>query len=654
MKKIIIILGFIFAFILTSEYQALAGGPLVVKGAMPITYGTRPFLYRYDKGTLGMFSNQEAIDIIEPLYMNWQAVPTGEIKFQRDNPGSLDFDVTASNFNSILNSPDLLGYTPVIFDNDGKLLDAFLGNGAGSSVLGLSGPVTVNSGPLVNQIAESQAIFNGRFVNGINSPSDPESSVDSLKGTIIHETGHGIGLDHTQINLEAIKPGATQAIRDAVPLMFPVAVNDLFIIRRDDASAVSFLYPNISELTKFGKIEGRVLRQDGKTPVQGANIIAKNINDPKLEAISCVSDFLTDGTGSFTLFAVPPGTYTIEIEPVDLSFTGGSGVGPYTTSTTDKSFQNPVPKGFYIGPNKSIVTDESKALRVTVAAGQTVSNVDIIGSTTVSGSSSSTSSSGSTSISEQEPNNTVAQAQLITLPTTISGSVSSTDTGEVELASETGSMVIISDLFKFTLSQRTSLSALLHTESDLETNDLDLVLLNGDASKIIDSSSQTGNVDELISLTLNPGSYIVGVGAFMGSSSYKLEISTTSSNGSPTLTLTGSDTLVIKPGAMNQATLTATAQDFMSVTTCMVFSSNTTLVKLKPKTFTLSSNGKKGIRVKVPKLAALDLISKGSSKVVTVNVTCQNGASHEIDLTITPNVDSVINRKARWSIINKK
>src|SRR3989338_4302352 len=132
MKKIIVILGFICAFILTSEYQALAGGPLVVKGAMAITYGSRPFLYRYDKGTLGMLSNQEAIDIIEALYMSWEEVPTGEIKFQRDNPGSLDFDVTQSNFDSILNSEDLLGYTPVLFDTDGKLLDAFLGSGAGN------------------------------------------------------------------------------------------------------------------------------------------------------------------------------------------------------------------------------------------------------------------------------------------------------------------------------------------------------------------------------------------------------------------------------------------------------------------------------------------------------------------------------------------
>ena len=305
MKKTFLILILTFStFVFSGLLNVQAGGPLVVKGNMSVTYGTRPYIYRYDKGTLGMFSNSETVAIIEDLYMSWQSVKTTEIKFEMDNPGFLDFDITSSNYKTILDSKDLLGYTPVIFDTDGSILDLFLGKGAGNTVLGLSGPVTVNSGPLANQIAESQAVFNGRFVNGIKTPSDPESSIDSLKGTIIHETGHGLGLDHSQINIEAIKAGATQELRDAVPLMFPVAVNELSLIRRDDASAISFLYPNDSELGGFGRIDGKVLRQDGKTPVLGANVIAKNINDSKLEAISCVSDFLKNNTGSFTLFAV--------------------------------------------------------------------------------------------------------------------------------------------------------------------------------------------------------------------------------------------------------------------------------------------------------------------------------------------------------------
>ena len=79
MKKILLVL--ILSFITTCSFQLVhAGGPLVVKGGMSVTYGTRPFLYRYDKGTLGMFSNSEAVALIEALYSNWQAFPTSEIK----------------------------------------------------------------------------------------------------------------------------------------------------------------------------------------------------------------------------------------------------------------------------------------------------------------------------------------------------------------------------------------------------------------------------------------------------------------------------------------------------------------------------------------------------------------------------------------------
>ena len=203
MKKTFTIFFTILAFITTSQCISYAGGPLVVKGGMAITYGTRPLLYRFDKGPLGMFSNSEAVALIQDLFNDWEAVTTSEVKFKQDSPGFLDFDVTASNFDSILNAPDLLGYTPVIFDDDGSVLDAFLGAGAGSSVLGLAGPITVSAGPLVNQIAESQGVFNGRFVDG--NSANGESSVDSFKGTVIHEFGHGQGLDHAQINVEAIR-----------------------------------------------------------------------------------------------------------------------------------------------------------------------------------------------------------------------------------------------------------------------------------------------------------------------------------------------------------------------------------------------------------------------------------------------------------------
>jgi hypothetical protein len=309
--------------------------------------------------------------------------------------------------------------------------------------------------------------------------------------------------------------------------MFPVAVNNLFEIRRDDQSAVALLYPEIGALSSFGSIEGKVFRSNGVTPVQGANVIARRIDNPLNEAVSCVSDYLIEGNGRYTLFGLTPGDYKIEIEPIDPSFTGGSGVGPFTASNTDKSFQDPVPHGFFTGGDQTIASDENQALIVMVTAGQTLIDQNIIASTSLtttsstsstssSSSSSSSSSTGGGEISEIEPNDTVSSAQRVELPVTISGDASVSDTGEIELGSDTGASVVISDLFKFTLTNSTSINALLAVESSSETDDLDLVILDEFATDIIESSSQTGNSDELLSLFLDAGTYLIGVGAFSG------------------------------------------------------------------------------------------------------------------------------------------
>ena len=376
MRNILMVL--VSLLIATSQFPIYAGGPLEVKNGKAVSYGSRPFVYRYDKGPLGMFSNEEAVNLFEGLLNQWETVPTARITIQKDDPAFLDFDVTSSNYRSIIGSPTLLGYSPIVFDHTGSLFDAVFGFGASSHFLGFAGSTVPTTGPLANQIAESHAVFNGKFVNGVDNSLDRESSVDSFKGTVLHELGHALGLDHSQINVEAIKSfNAPQEIKDLVPLMFPIGVNDLFVIRRDDASAISFLYPNEPELTKFGKIEGKVFRDNG-LPVLGANVIARNIDNPRLEAISCVSDYLADKTGSFTLFAIPAGKYWIVLEPIDVQFTGGSGVGPYSDGLFSGSFRDPVPTGLYTGPNLPITNYKSRAQIIEVKAGEIVSNINII------------------------------------------------------------------------------------------------------------------------------------------------------------------------------------------------------------------------------------------------------------------------------------
>ena len=372
----------------TSFLHAKAGGPLIIKNGMALSYDRRPLVYRYDKGKLGTLTNAEAIAFVSDLFSLWESVPTAQFVFNPGIPETLDVDINAQNFEKYLNpksNSDLLGFTPIVFDEDGTLFDALLGNGASNGIAGVGGPVVIQHGSHY-KIAESQISINGKLLNGIDTPDDPEVSLDSFRRTVLHETGHAIGLDHSQINVEATNPFAEKEITDSVPLMFPRGVNDVVEIKRDEASALSFLYPNESELTKYGKIEGKVFREDGITPVLGANVILRNVNDPLNEAISCVSDFLTRKTGAYQFTAVPPGKYTIEIEPIDQLLAGaineegvsGSVIGPYSKNKYDESFKNPVPKGFYTGANFPIIKDKSNALLLEIKANETIKDADIV------------------------------------------------------------------------------------------------------------------------------------------------------------------------------------------------------------------------------------------------------------------------------------
>lgn len=384
------VLLFAIAITLIISLPSYSGGPLTVRKGKAITYKKKPFVYRYDLGNLGMFSNQEAVDLSESLFSIYEDIPTSTIVLKQDSPGFLKEDLTADNIGNIIQPKtimDLVGYTPIIFDDDGSILDLFAGSGASNQILGFAGPVLtiLNNGKV--KIDESRVVLNGKAVNGVIGIPGDNIDVDenTFKTTVLHEVGHAIGLDHSQINDEALlspDPG----VRETVPLMFPVALSSKFDLRRDDISSVSLLYPNESELAKFGQIKGFVFQADGKTPVLGANIIARNVNDPENEAISCVSDFLTRKTGEFNLFAVPPGDYKIEIEPINTRFVGGSGnagsgVGPYATSLSDESFASFVPEGFFTGFNLPVTSEEDKALIVMVMAGEVVEDILVIANT---------------------------------------------------------------------------------------------------------------------------------------------------------------------------------------------------------------------------------------------------------------------------------
>src|SRR5262249_36947612 len=302
--------------------HARAGGPLDLVNHQPVDYanGGSNLKLNVDQGPLGTRTNAQAVALVQNAIGLWNGVQTSTMRLSLG--AALSTDYTSSNYSGIFNNFSD-GFNPVIFDTDGSITDAIFGAGAKSSILGFAGSAYYTSGASAGKFAEGRAVLNGSI-----NVSDGLWTV-----VLAHEFGHFFGLDHSQID------SAQGMAQSNYVLMYPIAYRTLVSLHEDDVAAVTSLYPSASASAVYGQVNGTFTTATG-TPILGANIWAKEISSGK--AYSVVSDFLLQGNGFFTLW-LPAGTYTLHAESIDASFTGGSAVGPYASSSNDISFQPPHP-----------------------------------------------------------------------------------------------------------------------------------------------------------------------------------------------------------------------------------------------------------------------------------------------------------------------
>ena len=360
--------------------RAHAAGPLIVNGSgQPLVWSGGVVDWNPDRGTLGALSNSDAIALVADNFAKWQAVPTASLSI--GNGGQLPVDVTAANVNSFIGVCGD-GLSPIVFDTDGSITDLLLGNGSSNSILGFAGPECGTLSPPV--ITEASAVLNGKFIDGVQTGNNPEISVEEFGAVFLHEFGHYLDLDHSQINLLEAFDG-NPANDDAVATMFPILINGMeaATLARDDEVSISTLYPTAAFSSGFGRITGQILMSDGTTPFQGAYVIARNVANPRLDAIGYASGALDTGSvpalqGSFQLPGLVAGaSYTVEVEAIYPGFTGGSRIGPFSTPVG-----LPGPPEFWNGANEAggNPPDDPNAPGTPIAAvaGQTVPNVNII------------------------------------------------------------------------------------------------------------------------------------------------------------------------------------------------------------------------------------------------------------------------------------
>jgi hypothetical protein len=417
-----------FAF----QSSANAGGPVLVTGAASTNPGS-PFVwnlaalpnhavqYTLDSGPLSVnpfgtvvISHSTGATRVQQMFQTWQNVRTSLIAFQNSGPlqcpsgfcagGSVQ---NVSDFNAVVGTCTSAQQTPIIFDSNGSLVQALIGD---PLVIGFEQPCDQDQA--AGHILSGLVLLNGSFQDGV---SQFQLTTNEFNQAFVHEFGHLAGLDHSQINVDVLNAQPLNCSLDEVaglPIMFPVEICQdrvtagLPPLSPDDTAWISMLYPvpnpapsgKTPTNSAYGYITGQIFFSDGVTPAQGVNVVARQVQTPGPQnqslrnAVSAVSGYLftgdpgqsvtcsapdptnsecnvggsTNGSrnpaqiGSYTIPvpASPAVQWTVNLESINPGFTGGSSLGP---------LDPPIP-----------VPGQSPVVPITVAvqAGQTVT-VDI-------------------------------------------------------------------------------------------------------------------------------------------------------------------------------------------------------------------------------------------------------------------------------------
>jgi hypothetical protein len=432
----------LFIVICFNAVSAFAGGPLLIGGpavgsqsafghdGQPFTWdpAKMPIQYRVDPGPLAtnpsgtvILDNASGMQRVQSMFGVWQGVATAAISFANAGPilaagsytgGDLS---TVSQFNDVMGSCKSGTQNPIIFDANGKIMS---GLGLPPEIIGFTSGCALDrtNGRLVS----AAIVMNGAFQDGVNtrssSPPNYELTVNEFDEAITHEIGHLLGLDHSQINIEVLTQYVFPCNVDdlaGLPLMFPEELCQarktagLPALSPDDLAWISSLYPNAQTANSYGMISGTIFFSDKVSQVQGANVIARLVDDPttpedesRRVAVSSISGYLFTGNPgqSFTAgvpgssdnsngesngsrnpqligryqIPLPPGTYTIEVESVYSNFISHSGIGPLSPPVPI-----PGPAEFW-NQNETAFDFPLQRDTITIHAGESITGTDII------------------------------------------------------------------------------------------------------------------------------------------------------------------------------------------------------------------------------------------------------------------------------------
>ena len=347
--------------------------------------GGRNIVWNADQGNLGALTKAQADSFVATSFGQWQNVASATISYVQG--ANLPVDVDETNFLDFLEAPAPDGLSAIVYDNTGAIFELLFG--ADSGVLGFAGPEFAD--PATCTITEGFAFLNGPEF----SPADPGTG----RSIMVHEFGHFGNLAHTQTNggiLLGLAVGTPEPSGPApsstfgsptvadfinnglLETMYPFFFGPQFGEEspgRDDVTSISRLYPETNYFATTASVAGSIFAPNGTLRLSGINVIARNVTNPFLDAVSALSGDFTDEIDPAQSAVV--GTYRFT------GLTPGAQYAVYVDGILDGGFSTPPrnlpgPEEFASGATESNSDAPSTFTAVMAAAGATRTGVNVI------------------------------------------------------------------------------------------------------------------------------------------------------------------------------------------------------------------------------------------------------------------------------------
>jgi hypothetical protein len=488
---------------------ARASGPFVVTGdGRPCRFDpSQPVHYVVDAGPFGSRSHAQAVALVQQAFRTWEAVPTALLRFEA--AGELPQDIDGRSAMAFLNGLKPGDASPVLLDSDGSILEVIFGRGASDESSGFAYPWWREPGS--GRLLVSAAVLNAKL---------PFVYTDgAVLQSVIHELGHFVGLEHSQLNGEGTYDGDSTNDHLAPAMSYSWGPNSAGHLHREDEAWFSWLYPSPDFAARTGSIRGRVLLPDGATGLMGVMVVARRVDDPRVTAVSGISGYLF-GTGDEALvYAGRPGELGWRIDRPGISgapdparlgefLIPGLPPGSYTLELQQlMAIPSIWRRGYLIGGPKSwregssVLDPPDTSTPIVVNAGQEASGIDIV----VNGK-----DLGRPRVRiEEAPNSWRAPQELGRLPVELLGAVQGDRSGASTLPE---SPEELTDVYRVTLLEWTTLTAVLSAAEPAV--DLDLYVFRSESERdrlLTAAGIARGTPPEVLQQRLPPGEYIFGV-----------------------------------------------------------------------------------------------------------------------------------------------